>query len=713
VRITHFRAKNLLTFENLDLDFTDSPLTILVGPNGAGKTNVFRLIHLLIDVIIAYGIPGSHVMEWMDALNAWKRKQDSPASIEIDIEWTEASEGESLANYIQMALTDPDEIARTLSEQQNNPRYWPGWSSFTEALIRATPGSSIKTEWSGTLGLRYYGYNEIAFYFKPCIAKNSWVYMLGQHPSGIVLEIPEMLPSATGLSLASIWIKSLAEANQVTLLQVLQVLKGEISSDLLSISVNWPDILAKFQSEVQKNPEAQKNSGIWFLNTEFRSSDRDKIHPQWKGVLQGLGVVPYGQQYLTFTRVLANLLHQHCIISEDLISPPANSYSANKWSEEVNSLTSQNLSAYLLKLKNSQDDRERSQFEKIQETFEKFSGRQLNVVSSFSSDSNLVTLIQHEPNDSRSVPLDLSGSGLVEMAYLSAVLNSPNPHVILLDEPGRSLHPQAIIKLRYMLEQMVSEPSAPQMIVITHSPYLVPPSMPHIVRRVRRTPPSGCTEISCLNMLPPNNRKVQLEVKRRNLQRQDQWGRSPNWPALLFSTMVLLVDGETELGALPEWYQQIYNEPVEALGGSILSLSGKAQGGAAILDLNKLDIPWVALIDGDSLAPGSGNIWAELQKASLVTNEEANHHRSNLPFKEQVQRLEEFAIYVMGQTVGDNLETVLKSENPGIELPAGLGESKVIKGRFWAQKVKCPQTIKKVFKKIREVAFSQSGIKRD
>jgi hypothetical protein len=176
--------------------------------------------------------------------------------------------------------------------------------------------------------------------------------------------------------------------------------------------------------------------------------------------------------------------------------------------------------------------------------------------------------------------------------------------------------------------------------------------------------------------------------------------------------VVLLVDGETELGAFPEWYERTYHEPIEALGGTILSIGGKTHGGAAIHDLVNLGIPWVMLIDGDSLATGagngSGNIWAELEKAERIDNPEANRFRQ-MPLADQIQRLQEFDIYVMGDTVDDNFETVLQSENPEVELPTGFGESKVIKGRLWAQKVDCPPTIRKVFEKACKVAKFQSG----
>ena len=276
MRITHLRAANLLTFKNLDLDLTDSPFTMLVGPNGAGKTNVFRLIRLLIESTIFYGESGSPDITAI--FDAWKRNPNDAAIIEIDIEWTDTYEGGLLANFIQMVLADPDEIDRALSETPNTPRVWPGWSSFIEELIRVTPEPSFKTEWSGTLGWRYSSTNGLVFYFRPSIANNEWVFMLGLHITGIVPKIPEMIPSSYGiLSLASIWIKSLPADTRSTLHQVL---KGEAPLDSLSLLVNWPDIWATFQSE------AQKISAVCVLNAEIRNTDQGRAHPNWQGVLK-------------------------------------------------------------------------------------------------------------------------------------------------------------------------------------------------------------------------------------------------------------------------------------------------------------------------------------------------------------------------------------------------------------------------------------------
>ncbi len=126
-----------------------------------------------------------------------------------------------------------------------------------------------------------------------------------------------------------------------------------------------------------------------------------------------------------------------------------------------------------------------------------------------------------------------------------------------------------------------------------------------------------------------------------------------------------------------------------------------------MLDLNNWGIPWVALIDGDSLKPGSGNIWAEIEKTECMTNEKANCLRG-LSFEDQVKRLQEFEIYVMGTSSVGNFEKVLEAENPCVR-PNSLFGSKVIEGRWWAQNIGCPPIVKGVFERIRKTASLQPG----
>ncbi len=536
MRITRLRAANLLSFDQLDLDLTDSPFTVLVGPNGSGKTNVFRLIRLLIEGTISWGKSGK--LDCLDTFNAWRRKQNDAAYIEIDIKWTEPSEGEFLACFWQLVLATAVAIVSSSYPEER-------WrEAVGGALKRALTGEISGLEWSGVLGVRQTGADDLIFYFLPSIANNEWVCALGPHLSGIVSKIPEMpISSSSSQPLAKVWQESLPADTMPTFGRVSN---GEADIDSLSMPVDWPNIWSTFL----RSGKPGYHNVVSVLSTDLQITDMVRTIPDWREFFRDLGIAVKAPHInnLTFSHVLAHLLLNHCVISEDLLSPPEINYSRDDWWEKAKSqLTSRHLSAYLLSLKNGPQDCDRERFANIQGGFERLSGgRKLDVtMEKRNADGEIqmrITLIQRDSkNDLRCFPLQESGSGLVEMAYLSAVLNSPDSHVILLDEPGRALHPQSLIQMRKLLQERAENQDGPQMIVITHSPYIVPPDAPQIVRRVSRDPQNGCSKITRLHISPTSS-AIKID-----LQRQDRWGRSPNWPALLFSSAVLLVDGETEL----------------------------------------------------------------------------------------------------------------------------------------------------------------------
>lgn len=134
-----------------------------------------------------------------------------------------------------------------------------------------------------------------------------------------------------------------------------------------------------------------------------------------------------------------------------------------------------------------------------------------------------------------------------------------------------------------------------QIAIITHSPYLVPNS--HIERVYRFT--KKADDITGLSHLASAPQKNSSNVA--TMRREDRWARSTNWPTVLFSSFVLIVDGDTEVGALTVWYDKAFGESMELVNVSILSTGGKPRFHAAVRDLNAFGIAWVALVDGDSL----------------------------------------------------------------------------------------------------------------
>jgi ABC-type cobalamin/Fe3+-siderophores transport system ATPase subunit len=722
LRITNVRASNLLSFETLELSLAESAPTILAGPNGAGKTNVYRLIRHLITGVHHYnaGSPGG----WNEVLTSWKRNVHEDCSIEIDVDWTHPLEHELIGGYFQMVLANPEEMARALGNPNQPVSDWPGWASFVVALKDQLPADIVGQHWCGTLGCRQGVSEATLLYFRPKVSGGLWEYALTL-PYGITDSHFSNLNSYASSSLSTLWIASTPENIRHEINTALREIQGEPFPLRTSWSELWESVrLARSSTSKRIVVEAKVSS-----------NEHGKLQPYWQHVLDQLGIQLDGRVYPTFLTVLSRLLRS-CVISEDLLSPPNQDYSPATLKQYGESTQSQHLAARLFTLKNG-SDKERNTFTRIQLMFHELSGREIDVSIEFiggrpqeaerqtvmrlpgsqehqvgvewnsADDSDPVTLrvmlVQRGSNDTRSIPLTESGAGLVEIAYVSSVLNSQDTHVVLLDEPGRSLHPHAILRSRHLLQRELKRQSAAQVVIITHSPYLIPASTPSAVRRLSWDADTGTTQINTIDNtnVSPDKRKEREEAEQQAFARQDRWGRSPNWPSLLFSAVVLLVDGETELGALPEWYERVYGQPMEAIGASIMSIGGKTNGGTNILDLQLLRIPWVMLIDGDSLKTGknnTGNIWSQLEKAGLIDNDEANRRRA-MSIEVQKLLLNQQNIFVMGRCEEDRFESVLETENPE-KKPPKLNDSKVLKGRWWAQNAECPGVVQQMFQAV-------------
>ncbi len=63
------------------------------------------------------------------------------------------------------------------------------------------------------------------------------------------------------------------------------------------------------------------------------------------------------------------------------------------------------------------------------------------------------------------------------------------PNVILIEEPENGIHPKRLIEVAKLLRQFVErEENAPQIIMTTHSPYLLSEFQPEEVTLMRRQP---------------------------------------------------------------------------------------------------------------------------------------------------------------------------------------------------------------------------------
>ncbi|MGC8488808.1 MAG: TOPRIM nucleotidyl transferase/hydrolase domain-containing protein [Clostridia bacterium] len=123
---------------------------------------------------------------------------------------------------------------------------------------------------------------------------------------------------------------------------------------------------------------------------------------------------------------------------------------------------------------------------------------------------------------------------------------------------------------------------------------------------------------------------------------------------------MLLVDGESEWAALPIWYEQTFHEPLEAVGITLLCVQGKSGKGPAMDDLEQFRIPWVALVDGDSLRLDRNNIWKQLHRVGRLSKADADRAQRR-KFPDAVCALRKgYGVFVAGATVDENFDTLIE-----------------------------------------------------
>ncbi|MGL6073388.1 MAG: AAA family ATPase [Fimbriiglobus sp.] len=86
------------------------------------------------------------------------------------------------------------------------------------------------------------------------------------------------------------------------------------------------------------------------------------------------------------------------------------------------------------------------------------------------------------------IRLERASDGAVLLLGFLALMYSPKPpDVILIEEPENGIHPKRLIEVAKLLRQFVErEDKAPQIIMTTHSPYLLSQFQPEEVTLMRR-----------------------------------------------------------------------------------------------------------------------------------------------------------------------------------------------------------------------------------
>jgi predicted ATPase len=191
-------------------------------------------------------------------------------------------------------------------------------------------------------------------------------------------------------------------------------------------------------------------------------------------------------------------------------------------------------------------------------------------------------------------PLDFAAAGIFESLVLLTALIGHEHKVILLDEPALNLHPVMQKRIQELIKK--ASDASNQVIVITHSPYLVDVDTLHHMWRFFNAE----DETRIINM--GETLKVTSEEDAKRIVQQL---RSSEVRSLLFSSGAVLVEGPSDRIVIEKVDRHLSlngkGANIEGNEWTVIDIGSKDNLTTFIRLASKLQIPYVCVMDNDAL----------------------------------------------------------------------------------------------------------------
>lgn len=410
-------------------------------------------------------------------------------------------------------------------------------------------------------------------------------------------------------------------------------------------------------------------------------------------------------QMLGLGRVLWTILAEGTVRTTNARLPPQHVYSLDETPQHPDLADGSHAPLALYRLKNGQAA-QRATFSRVQEIFSRVAGPHLRLdlvadaTRSPATDDQSLRLRASVVGHDREVPIEFAGQGLWEACVLATLVADSRDQSVILDEPAAGLHPTLQRKLPTLLAS-----AAGQVLVITHSPYLVPShSVDDLRSIIRITSESGASRAHVFDSTTVEDHSALATV--------DKLHRSTELRSLLFANGVILVEGGTELGLLPIWMEQSARR-----GGvpspdddniAFFDVGGDESFINAIKFLHRFHIPWLAFADGKVFDPARlkhilKQVAGALEPAMPPDLAHAMTMLEGQPdfatVKQAGERLGVFTLASTWETPGEGIETYLRQVDAAAWDAACReeGRSKPRRGRHFAWSVPCPTELDSIF----------------
>ncbi len=317
------------------------------------------------------------------------------------------------------------------------------------------------------------------------------------------------------------------------------------------------------------------------------------------------------------------------------------------------------------------------------------------------------------PGRPRDLPIFTVGAGVWEALLVSEALTDTAGRTALLDEPALNLHPTWQRALR---AQLGDTPG--QVVLVTHSPYLVPMADHGDLSCIVRLDLDAAAATRTHRLPSALDPVMVARIAR-------EFELSADARSLLFARGAVLVEGWTELGALPVWFRSaasVRGLPApEELDLGFHCVAGDKNFKVPVAVLIGLGIPWAVVCDGAIFnlarnnpshlfrqvaaagytAPDLAAFLAEIDGARPGTT-----RMSRRLFATELALARQHGMFSLargwrtankrtGSPGDESFEVFVESVATGMIAKARkeVGESKVRQGQWIAQEVPCPAEV--------------------
>lgn len=669
-------AHNFMSLRNCTINELDNHLNFLVGPNGSGKTTIFRVLRVVRDIL------GNKV-----SLEQFCTRGVNPQEIDliIDVEFNTEWEQELITTFLCASLNRPDELPSIINSnlpQRMELINTEGRIAFSNWLLHLFRPKTLSFLFRGKLSISYRSQNYETPRISYTFEHNNLPFTCTVRPWDSVLirgNISEYIGGGYSPTSGLIdFFKRTTGLQDIVDLLTRQSFPTANSFDPVACLLYLADKKVAL--------------GINNMNAQHAFLPAQRRFAELSGNLK---LADLSNRSFTFGYTL-QLIIQRALVFTNNLRMPIENITAFNWQEMTNTNLNfddeQQIPLLLYRLKNGNFS-ERSHFQRIQRAFKKLVGENI----SFDIYAKLENTQQQQPvltidvrvtDQEGEIPLIYHGAGIWEALMLSTILDESDGRVILLDEPASNLHPGMQRKLINILQDI-----AGQIIVVTHSTHMLPTTAEdfHKVRRVQKNGNSTLVKgIESSNAL--RSEKVEKELN-----------KSSDLAGLLFADGVILVEGETEIGALNEWFPKSaagQGKTFSDLNLTLYWVGGKANFPFYMHFLSGFGIPWIIICDGDALPINkdrNDQLWKTLKSLK---------HIENLPdAAASFENLKVFAsrggVYTANTSYSEKFEDI-PSVKAYISTNTPSGYGKVQQGRYIAAEIPCPKEIEEILQFIRQ-----------